>query len=72
MERAIVDVKKLLNYCLNPDSPRGSRKARVFAAALGITAVDAPKLQEKLLEVAHDTEAQLGALDIWSALYYRL
>jgi hypothetical protein len=67
--RAIVDIRKLRDYCLNPDSPRGSRKARVFAAALGITAADAPKLQAKLLEVARTREAQLGELDRYGQRY---
>jgi len=66
---AIVDIRKLRDYCLNPDSPRGSRKARVFAAALGITAVDAPKLRGKLLEVARTGEAQLGELDMYGQRY---
>ncbi len=68
-EHAIVDIKKLRDYCLNQDSPRGSRKARVFAAALGITAVDAPKLRERLLEVARTGEAQLGELDMYGQRY---
>jgi hypothetical protein len=43
---------------LNPDSPRGSNKARAFATALGITAADAPKLREELLEIARVGEVQ--------------
>lgn len=68
-KRAIVDIRKLRDYCLNPDSPRGSRKARVFAAALGIAAADAPKLRAKLLEVARTGEAQLGELDRYGQRY---
>lgn len=68
-ERAIVDIRKLRDYCLNQDSPRGSRKARVFAAALGLTVVDAPKLREKLLEVARNGEVQLGELDMYGQRY---
>ena len=29
-ERAIVDTRKLLEYCLNSEHPRGRNKARVF------------------------------------------
>ena len=68
-ERAIVDIRKLRDYCLNPDNPRGSGKARVFASALGITAEDAPKFREKLLEVARTEEAELGELDIYGQRY---
>jgi hypothetical protein len=67
--RAIVDLRKLRDYCLNPDSPRGGHKARVFAAVLGITAVDAPKLRTKLLEIARTEEAQRGELDLYGQRY---
>src|SRR5215210_5516219 len=66
---AIVDIRKLRDYCLNPDSPRGSGKARVFQAALGLTAADASKLREKLLEVARTGEARLGELDMYGQRY---
>ena len=68
-ERAIVDIRKLRDYCLNPDSPRGSRKARVFRAALGMTRVDAPKLRRKLLEVAVSEQVQVGEADKYSQRY---
>ncbi len=68
-ERAIVDIRKLRDYCLNPDSPRGSGKARVFAAALGVTTADATQLRLKLLEVARTEEAQIGELDMYGQRY---
>jgi hypothetical protein len=68
-ERVIVDLRKLRDYCLNPDSTRGSHKARVFAATLGITATDASKLRAKLLEVARTGDAQLGELDLYGQRY---
>ena len=67
--RAIVDIRKLCDYCLNLDSPRGRHKARVFAAALGLTAQDAPKLRTKLLEVARTGEAERGELDVYGQRY---
>ena len=68
-KRAIVDIRKLRDYCLNPDNPRGSGKARVFARALGITARDAAILREKLLEIAASEEAKIGELDIYGQRY---
>ena len=68
-ERAIVDVRKLSDYCLNPDSPRGRYKARVFAAALGLTAADAPKLRARLLEIARTGTAKLGEADAFGQRY---
>jgi len=68
-KRAIVDIRKLRDYCLNPDSPRGSSKARVFAAALGITAADAAEFRERLLEAARTGEAEPGELDMYGQRY---
>ena len=68
-ERAIVDLRKLRDYCLNSDSPRGRHKARVFAAVLGITATEASQLRVKLLEAARTAEAQRGELDLYGQRY---
>lgn len=68
-ERAIVDIRKLRDYCLNLDNPRGRHKARVFATALGITAADASKLRAKLLAIAPTGEAQIGELDLHGQRY---
>ena len=58
-ERAIVDNRKLLGYCLSTDHPRGRNKARVFASA-GIRQVDAVELAEALRAAARNGEAQPG------------
>jgi uncharacterized protein DUF6883 len=68
-EHAIVDIRKLRDYCLNPDNARGRHKARVFAAALGITAAEAPQLRAKLLEIARTGDAQRGELDLYGQRY---
>jgi hypothetical protein len=47
---------KLTEYCLSPDHPRGKHKARVFAAALGLTAGNAEELHDALV-VAADSDA---------------
>jgi hypothetical protein len=68
-KHAIVDIRKLRDYCLNPDNPRGSGKARVFASALGITARSSEDLREKLLEIAGSEEAVVGDLDVYGQRY---
>ncbi len=68
-ENAVVDLRKLRDYCLNPDSPRGSPKARVFAAALGITADDAESLRATLLDAARTNEVTVGELDLYGQRY---
>jgi hypothetical protein len=67
--RAIVDLRKLADYCLNLDSPRGRHKARVFAGTLGLTATAAPRLQTKLLEIARTGEAKPGERDRYGQRY---
>jgi hypothetical protein len=55
-ERAVVDIDKLRNYCLNPKHRRGCHKARVFNASLGFTLDHAEDLRQALLAAAlnHD------------------
>ena len=53
---AFVDDAKLVEYCLNPNHPRGKHKAWVFAAA-GYTEASAPILKAALLEAAETLEA---------------
>lgn len=50
--KAVVDMRKLRDYCLNPQSPKGRDKARVFASVLGLTQNDADTLKEALLRAA--------------------
>ena len=56
-DRAVVDIAKLQDYCLNFEHLRGRHKARVFAAALGLTADYAEDLREALLRAVASEEA---------------
>lgn len=67
--RAIVDRDKLTTYCLNPGHPRGKHKARVFAAALGITAENVDELRSALLAAASTKEAQPTIADRFGDRY---
>ena len=67
--RAIVDIRKLRDYCLNPDNPRGAPKARVFARALGFTASKASAFRNKLVEIAAAEDAKEGELDLYGRRY---
>jgi len=68
-KRAVVDIGKLKNYCLNPHHPRGHHKARVFAAALGLTAKDAEFLESVLLKAARDSMAIPAEKDEYGQRY---
>ena len=59
-ERALVDIRKLRDYSLNPEHDEGKHKARVFKAALGFTRADAEKLREMVIDAARTEDAQLG------------
>jgi len=58
-DHAIVDIKKLIDYCLNPKHPRGKHKVRSFESALGLKVKDAENLQTTLLNIirTHDAVA---------------
>lgn len=57
-DRAVVDIEKLRDYCLNHLHVKGKHKARVFKAALGMTADDAERLRDILLDAARTLEAK--------------
>ena len=64
-ESAVLDIRKLADYCLNGDHPRGRHKARVFRTALGIGPDDANELRDLLLDGAKTAPATLAQKDGW-------
>lgn len=62
-EYAILDLRKLEDYCLDLRHPRGRHKARLFDQLLGVRKADALWLREALLNAARANEAaiDLGA-----------
>ena len=68
-ENAVVDIRKLRDYCLNPEHDDGKHKARLFPSILGITPDNAEKLRQILVEVIQTHEAQLGRRDGFGQRY---
>ena len=68
-ERAVVDIRKLRDYCLNSTHNHGKHKARLFAASLCMTAIDAAELRDTLLQAVKTYEAQLGRRDVYGQRY---
>ena len=68
-ERAVVDIAKLWDYCLNPRHARGRHKARVFAAVLGITRDNADLLRQALLAAASAAAVTEGDKDDYGQRY---
>jgi hypothetical protein len=62
-ENAVVDIRKLRDYCLNPEHKVGKDKARLFSSALGMTADNAEELRQVLLKIVKNHEVKLGRQD---------
>jgi hypothetical protein len=62
-DEAILDIRKIEDYCLNPSHPRGRHKARVFREALDLERGDAAWLRDVLLETARSGKALQVAED---------
>jgi hypothetical protein len=63
-DRALADLRKLADYCLDPTHSRGRHKARVFRTTLGIGRDDAPWLQKEILDAPTNLEAIELARDV--------
>jgi hypothetical protein len=67
--RAVVDIRKLRDYCLDPHHEDGKHKALVFAGALGLGRDDAEWLRERLLEAAASQPALVASKTRFGVLY---
>ena len=68
-KRAVVEIAKVRDYCLNVAHPEGRHKARVFRAVLGIGPAESHMLQDRLLAAALDQEAAAGEVDQFGHRY---
>lgn len=68
-ENASVDIRKLREYCLNPEHDEGKHKAALFADALGMTADAAGELREVLLRIVTSNEALPRRRDVYGQRY---
>lgn len=70
-ERALISTEKLVDYCLNPNHPRGKDKARVFASVLGITRDTASQLASLIFQAAVNSEVTKETMATFGK-YYRV
>lgn len=68
-EHAMVEERKLRDYCLSPVHPRGRHKARVFASVLGIRQQDSALLRDALLQAAQNVEVAEEAANEYGRRY---
>lgn len=68
-ERAIVEIGKLRDYCLDLEHSDGKHKAHQFYVMLDITADNADTLRDILLWAVKTYDAQLGQRDNYGQRY---
>jgi hypothetical protein len=64
-DRAILDLRKLVEYCLNPAHSRGRHKARVFRDSLSMGQAEAAELRALFLYAAAHEAALALPGDAW-------
>lgn len=69
-ENAVVDIRKLRDYSLNPNHSTGKDKARLFSSILGMNAENAEELRQIILEQVKIQEACLNKSDQHGQRYY--
>lgn len=68
-QNAFIDDRKLTEYVLDLESPKGRHKARMFRTALGITAEHASELKSLLLYAVLNAECVEGEKDQYGQRY---
>jgi len=68
-DKAIIDIRKLKNYCLSKSHPRGRHKAKVFQNAIGFEAKDADKLKLLLHNAINNLDAMFLFQDKFGKRY---
>ena len=68
-DKAIVDIKKIRDYCLNSRHPRGKHKARLFRAKLGLTQEHSEELRRSLLKAASEHDVVESVHDYYGKRY---
>ena len=68
-ERAFIDNRKLIDYCLSENHPIGKHKARVFMSALGFSLENFQELKEGILNEIIHQKATLIEINQFGDLY---
>ena len=66
---AIIDPRKIYDYCLSPDHEDGQHKSRLFASILGLSTDHADQLVDALRKAAAEGDAALGKHDQYGQRY---
>jgi hypothetical protein len=66
---AIVEERKLLDYVLDPDHPKGCHHAALFRDLLGITAINWAEFRDAILAAVQTTEVVPGRPSAYGQKY---
>ena len=67
--RAVIERRKLEEYCLSSEHPRGKHEARVFRSAIGITADGAAELELRIRDALELAPCVPGVEDRFGRRY---
>lgn len=67
--QALIDIRKISEYCLSETHPRGTFRARAFRSVLEVTAADAEELRCALVRAALEGEAHARESDEFGIRY---
>ena len=68
--KAIIQLEKIKDYCLNPEHPVGKHKAIVFKRKLGITSADSIELMNLLIDTVKNNDAIESFSDKFGKRFY--
>ncbi len=68
-DRAVIDPRKVTDYCLSPEHDDGKHKAQLFRDLLGLTLDNAQLLLDALQRIATSGEAVPGKADKYGQRY---
>ena len=69
-EKAVIDVAKLRDYCLNPRHEVGKHKARLFQTLLGLTLNHVDVLYDALKQAVREQEAEPERHDVYGQRFH--
>ena len=69
-EKAVLDIEKLTEYCLNFEHEVGKHKAKVFKNRLNIKVDDSFELKRKIIENLENFEAHRTFSDFFGTRYF--
>ena len=68
-DKAVIDIRKLKDYCLSKSHPRGRHKAKIFKKTINFDAKDVNKLKLLLHNAINNSDAKFLFQDKFGKRY---